>query len=133
MSLNNVGEGAMQNIRISEDALLSKTRPNRFERVSCAQFLGFVNQSHYINPNWGKEAFADPESFRPEYGWWILGHNAEHYAYKTYGNVMRHLTEGTAFRNTNIPSGYAYKPWTLKELTEKLDRGEKLVLEGDWS
>lgn len=106
---------------------------SRFERISCCQLIGFINQSHFINPDWAKQTKGDASNVRPEYGWWILGHNPEHYAYANYGLTLRHLAEGTPFRNTNIPPGYVYKPWTLQEIYDTLDRGEELRFEGDWS
>lgn len=107
----------------------------RFERVSCCQLQGFVNHSYNINPNWAKRAPGDVSNMRPEYGWWILGHNPEHYAYAKYDLALRHLVanDGTPFQNTNIPPGYVYEPWTLQDIHDKLDRGERLRFEGDWS
>lgn len=97
--------------------------------------MGFVNQTRYLNPDWGVKAVKDLDATKvqPEYGWWLLAHNAEHYAYCNYGKAARHLVDGTDFVNTNIPPGYTYKPWTLKEVYDTLSRGEKLKLEGDWS
>lgn len=97
--------------------------------------MGFVNQSRFLNSEWGSKAIEDQDAskVRPEYGWWLLAHNPEHYAYRNYGKALRHLVEGTEFQNTNIPPGYVYEPWTLKEVYDTLNRGEKLRLEGDWS
>ena len=32
-----------------------------------------------------------------------------------------------------MPPDYRYKPWTVQELMEALDRHEPIVDEGDWS
>ncbi|KAF3759960.1 hypothetical protein M406DRAFT_297286 [Cryphonectria parasitica EP155] len=105
----------------------------RFERVSCCQLMGFINQSHFLKPEWGTNVLADPKNYRPEYGWWVLRHNPERYAYVNYGNAFRNLVDGTPFQNTNIPPGYVYKPWTLKDIYDTLAEGKKLKFDGDWS
>ncbi|ROV98747.1 hypothetical protein VMCG_06705 [Cytospora schulzeri] len=105
----------------------------RFERVSCCQLLGFINQSNYLRPEWGQNAIGDGSSVKPQYGWWIWAHNAERYAYDNYGKAFRSLVDGTPFENTNIPPGYQCQSWTLNDIYSRLDRGEKLIFKGDWS
>lgn len=106
---------------------------SRFERVSCCQLLGFINQSHYLKPEWGQKAVEDASGVKSQYGWWIWAHNPERYSYDNYGKALRSLVDGTPFENTNIPRGYKYQPWSLKDIYETLERGEKLKFEGDWS
>ncbi|KAH7050052.1 hypothetical protein B0J12DRAFT_728344 [Macrophomina phaseolina] len=50
-----------------------------------------------------------------------------------YDAAASHLEKGSLFANTNIPSGYKYKPWKIQDLLAASDRGEKVVDEGDWS
>lgn len=86
-----------------------------------------------MNPNWGKQAKGDASNVRPDFGWWILGHNPEHYAYANYGHALRHLVDDKPFHNTNIPKGYTPRPWTLKEIYDTLEQGIPLKLEGEWA
>ncbi|PSR80348.1 putative monooxygenase [Coniella lustricola] len=105
----------------------------RFERISCCQLMGFINQSHYLKAEWGANALDDPKNYRPEYGWWVMRHNPERYAFVNYGNALRNIIDGTPFQNTNIPSGYVHKPWTLQVIYDTLAEGKKLKFDGDWS
>ncbi|ROV99182.1 hypothetical protein VPNG_08236 [Cytospora leucostoma] len=119
------GNGLVQGI---EDAITFAT---------CLELGGnlrsFINQSHYLKPEWGHNAIEDAAAVKPQYGWWIWGHDPERYAYENYSKAFRSLVDGTPFENTNIPRGYHYKPWTLKDITNALEQGEKLKFEGDWS
>ncbi|KAK7699624.1 hypothetical protein SLS64_011578 [Diaporthe eres] len=103
-----------------------------FERVSCCQLVGFLNQTNFLKPALRKVGGASATP-KPEYGRWIWAHNPERYAYDNYGKALRSLVDGSPFQNTNIPPGYNYKPWSLQELYGRIDKGEKLEFEGDWS
>ncbi|KUI54202.1 Zeaxanthin epoxidase, chloroplastic [Cytospora mali] len=117
-----------------KNGLWSRTHNKlRFERVSCCQLLGFINQSNYLKPEWGQKVIEDASNVKPQYGWWIWGHNPERYAYDNFGKAFRSLVDDTQFENTNIPRGYKYKPWSIKDIYDTLERGEKLKFEGDWS
>jgi hypothetical protein len=65
-------------------------------------------------------------------GTWIWRHDPEQYATENYEKALIHLTEGSPFSNTNIPSGHIYQPWTIDELLSASERGEEIVLDGDW-
>ncbi|KAB8229457.1 FAD-dependent oxidoreductase [Aspergillus alliaceus] len=104
----------------------------RFERVSCAQKMGFHHREKYHNTDWDEVA-KNPDLFSKTTATWIMRHNPEEYAYENYGKVANHILTGAAFRNTNVPPGYTYKPWTVKELMDASDRHEPVVDEGDWS
>lgn len=106
---------------------------HRFERVSCCQLVGFMNQTSFLKPASRKKEGGGSATPQPEYGRWIWAHNPERYAYDNYGKALRSLVDGTPFRNTNIPPGYDYKPWSLHELYDRIDKGEKIEFEGDWS
>ena len=106
---------------------------SRFERVSCCQLVGFLNQTAFLKPASRKKVDGGSATPQPEYGRWIWAHSPEKYAYENYGKALRSLVDGTPFQNTNIPPGYKYKPWSLDELYERIDRGEKVEFEGDWS
>jgi hypothetical protein len=65
-------------------------------------------------------------------GRWIWAHDAEQYAYDNYDAALSHLLTGTPFRNTNIPPGYDYIPWTIQELFELINARKPIEFEGDW-
>jgi hypothetical protein len=87
----------------------------RFERVSCCQLLGFVNQDSYEHTDWDTVA-KNPDSMKAKYGRWIWIHDAEDYSQENYDKALDHLISGTSFENTNVPTGYVYKPWTIDDL-----------------
>jgi hypothetical protein len=103
-----------------------------FERVSCAQKLGFNNREIFHNTDWS-DAAANTKVMKKMVGDWITYHDPEVYAYENYHKCAENLAQGTPFDNTNIPPGYTYRPWTVRELLGASDRGEVLKDEGDWS
>ncbi|OJJ38125.1 hypothetical protein ASPWEDRAFT_56962 [Aspergillus wentii DTO 134E9] len=104
----------------------------RFERVSCTQKMGFHNRELFHHANWDEIA-CNPEIFSRVTGKWVKRHDPEEYVYSNYGRAANHLLTGAPFKNTNIPPGYQYKPWTVKELMDASDAGRPVVDEGDWS
>lgn len=111
----------------------SKTNINigRFERVSSAQKMGFRHRETFHNTDWDAVA-KNPDILSHTTATWIMRHNPEQYAYDNYGKVVNHLLKGAPFENTNLPPGYKYKPWTVKELMDASDRKQPIVDEGDW-
>jgi hypothetical protein len=105
---------------------------NRFERVSCAQKMGFKNREVYHNTDWDAVA-KNPEVMGKMVGDWLVHHDPEQYAYENYGKCAEHLLSGAPFTNTNSVPGYKYKPWTVKELLDASERGEPVQDQGDWS
>lgn len=103
----------------------------RFERVSCCQLLGFVNQNSYEHTDWDAAA-SNPDSMKAKYGRWIWNHDAEGYACENYEKALNHLVNGAPFENTNVPLGYVYSSWTIEELEVQQKRG-RIELDGDWS
>lgn len=101
--------------------------------MSCCQLVGFLNQTNFLKPASRKNASGGSAAPQPEYGRWIWAHNAERYAYDNYGKALTSLVDGTPFENTNLPPGYRYKPWSLHELYDRIDRGEEVSFEGEWS
>ncbi|KAI0445277.1 FAD/NAD(P)-binding domain-containing protein [Xylaria telfairii] len=92
----------------------------RFERVATIQKFGFLTRStlHNIDLELAKEK---PETLRnkmvmPE---WIWGHDPVQYALDNYQQAERHILEGAAFDNKNLPEGYIYEPWTVAGEMEK--------------
>lgn len=65
-------------------------------------------------------------------GDWLIQHDPEQYTHDNYHKAAEHLLTGAPFENTNIPPGYKYKPWTVRELLTASERGEELVDEGVW-
>lgn len=102
----------------------------RFERISCVQLSGFVNHQKQSNPNYEAD---DNDGFKINLGDWLVMYDSEKYTYERYGEMLNHLFSGAPFKATNIPPGYTYEPWTIKELMGKVERGEKLHFDGDWS
>ncbi|KAF4168871.1 hypothetical protein CNMCM6936_000816 [Aspergillus lentulus] len=104
----------------------------RFERVSCAQKMGFHHREKFHNTDWDEVA-RNPDILSKTTANWIMRHNPEQYAYENYDSCARHILEGKDFQNTNTPPGYRYEPWTVKELMDASDRHEPVVDKGDWS
>ncbi|KAJ5428714.1 Monooxygenase FAD-binding [Penicillium cf. griseofulvum] len=104
----------------------------RFERVSCAQKMGFKNREVFHNTDWDAVA-KDPEIMGKMVGNWLVHHNPEQYALENYGKCAEHLLKGAPFENTNSVPGYRYKPWTVQELLDASESGKPVQDEGDWS
>ncbi|KAK6082189.1 FAD binding domain protein [Seiridium cupressi] len=62
-----------------------------------------------------------------------LRHDPEKYVYENYSKALDHLKNGAQFLNTNIPPGHTHEDWTVDELLAKIDEGESIVFNGDWS
>ncbi|KAF9631099.1 hypothetical protein BFW01_g1961 [Lasiodiplodia theobromae] len=103
----------------------------RFERVCCAQKIGFRNREMFHKTDWdGVE--NDPGSVSVFAGDWMGRHHVEQYVYDNYGNAARSILEGTHFENTNSVPGFKFRPWTVKELLEASDKGQPVIDEGEW-
>ena len=100
----------------------------RFERVSCLQAFGVVNQAKWSAGTSTKRKTQSAVKF----GRWILEHDPEAYAHQRYDEALDHLKHGTPFQNTNTPPGSKYTPWTIDGLLAAAERGEETVLDGDW-
>ena len=94
--------------------------------------MGFKNREVFHNTDWKYEKAA-PKKEEQMVGNWLIYHNPEQYAYDKYHECAEHLLTGTEFGNTNLPPGYKYKPWTVRELLGASERGEVVEDEGDWS
>ncbi|RYN46115.1 hypothetical protein AA0118_g12679 [Alternaria tenuissima] len=103
----------------------------RFERVSCAQKLGFKNREVFHNTDWSSQNAA-PKKNEKMVGDWLILHDPEKYTHDNYHKAAEHLLTGAPFENTNIPPGYKYKPWTVRELLAASDHGEVVEDEGVW-
>ncbi|KAH7235412.1 maackiain detoxification [Fusarium tricinctum] len=104
----------------------------RYERVTCAQKMGFKNRENWHNTDWDAIA-KDPSILLKQVGDWVSQHDPELYAYDAYGKCIHNLITGAPFENTNIPPGHHTKPWTVAELLAYADRGERIIDDGDWS
>ncbi|CAI6332013.1 unnamed protein product [Periconia digitata] len=106
----------------------------RYERVSCAQKMTFVNSQLKTATDWD-EISRDPGKVRTRFPKWIFAHEPEAYAYEKYGEAYAHLTMGAPFVNTNLPLGHTFAPWTLNEVAEAMEKGTRMedLLDGDWS
>ena len=104
----------------------------RFQRVSCLQAFGVVNREAR---NTAKN--KDESKMKPALGKWLVEHDPEAYASSRYDEAAKCVEDGkeAEFKNTNIPPGLTYVPWTIDGLVEAFDKGETkgTVLDGDWS
>lgn len=106
----------------------------RFERVSCAQKMSFVNSQIKHKTDWDA-IMADPKKIRTRFPRWIYQHNPEDYAYEKFGLAFNSLVSGAPFQNTNYPPGHKFKPWTIDEVKRDIGEGKNIeaFLDGDWS
>ncbi|KKK15177.1 hypothetical protein P175DRAFT_0539870 [Aspergillus ochraceoroseus IBT 24754] len=106
----------------------------RFERVSCAQKMSFVNSQLKTATDWDA-IWKDPSKIRTRFPSWIFQHDPESYAYEKYGQAFAHLVAGAGFTNTNFPPGHNFRPWTIEEVYRDLKEGKRVedLLDGDWS
>lgn len=106
----------------------------RYERVSCAQKMGFINSQMKHATDW-KKIEQDPSEIRTRFPQWIYKHDPETYVYEKYGEAFNHLVNGAAFDNMNYPKGHRFVPWTIDEVKEEIASGKRIdeLLDGDWS
>ncbi|KAL6717308.1 hypothetical protein ACLMJK_005223 [Lecanora helva] len=106
----------------------------RFERVSCAQKMSFVNSQIKHKTDWDAIA-RDPKRIRTRFPRWIYQHNPEDYAYQKFGLAFNNVVSGAPFKNTNYPPGHKFKPWTIDEVKQDIKDGKNIeaFLDGDWS
>lgn len=106
----------------------------RYERVSCAQKMAFVNSQLKTGTDWDA-IWRDPPKVRTRFPKWIFGHDPEAYAYEKYGEGFAHLLTGTNFTNTNFPRGHEFLPWTIEEVYKDIEAGKTVedLLSGDWT
>jgi hypothetical protein len=50
-----------------------------------------------------------------------------------YEKCVDYPINGAPFQNTNTMPGHTFKLWTVGELLELGERGEKIIDDGDWS
>ncbi|KAF9882592.1 hypothetical protein FE257_006226 [Aspergillus nanangensis] len=103
----------------------------RFERVSCAQKMGFKNREKFHKTDW-EAVDSNPETVGKPIGSWVLYHDPEKYVYDKYEDCAQHVLTGRPFKNTNAVPGYTYKPWTAAEMIAASERGEMIIDQGDW-
>lgn len=108
----------------------------RYQRVSCGQKMGFVNQQLKQHTNWDA-IDKNPALIRSRYPRWVWSHDAEAYAYEKFCEALHHvLSNGEVeLRNTNYPRGHKFRPWTMQEVQEQIKAGQSLeaLQDGDWS
>ncbi|KAM0248328.1 hypothetical protein ACHAP5_003498 [Fusarium lateritium] len=108
----------------------------RFQRVSCGQKMGFVNQQLKQNTDWDAIA-KNPALIRSRYPKWVWSHDPEAYAYEKFCEALNHVISNgeIPLHNTNFPKGHKYRHWTMKEVQEQIKAGQKLedLQDGDWA
>jgi hypothetical protein len=100
----------------------------RFERVSCAQKLGFVNAFTIHNTDW-EGAKKKSEKAQPKIPQCIWRHGPEAYAQERWDDAQAWVKGGgpqmegegqeSTFKNTNIPPGFTWTPWTIEGFMEE--------------
>lgn len=106
----------------------------RYERVSCAQKITFVNSQLKTETNWDA-IWAEPSKVKTRFPKWLWGHDPEEYAFEKYGQGHAHLVASEPFHNTNYPPGHSFEPWTIEEVYRDIQAGKRVedLLDGDWS
>jgi 2-polyprenyl-6-methoxyphenol hydroxylase-like FAD-dependent oxidoreductase len=106
----------------------------RYERVSCAQKMTFVNSQLKTETNWD-EIWKNPSKVKTRFPKWVFSHDPEAYAYEKYSQGVAHLLTGAEFTNTNTPPGHKFVPWTIEEVYKNIEEGKRVedMLDGDWS
>ncbi|KAL4776687.1 hypothetical protein BDW60DRAFT_222932 [Aspergillus nidulans var. acristatus] len=106
----------------------------RYERVSCAQKMSFVNSQLKTGTDWDA-IWKDPAKIRTRFPKWIFQHDPEAYAYEKFGEAFAHLLDGREFVNTNYPPGHEFRAWTVEEVWRDIADGKRVedLLDGDWS
>lgn len=99
--------------------------------------MGLVNREelHHFDIAAVKENFATAAAGFFKIGKWVWNHDAERYAHDNYEHCLAEMAAGHSFKNTNIPQGHVYQPWTLESERKRMEAGIKsnLKLNGDWS
>ncbi|KAK0230649.1 maackiain detoxification [Armillaria fumosa] len=104
----------------------------RFERVSCAQRMGFKTREQWHHTEWDA-IMKNPKPLSKIVGNWLAKHNQEQYSYGNYTACTNNITEGAPFTNTNMAPSYTYEPWTVQDLLQAAKEGRDVLDAGDWS
>jgi 2-polyprenyl-6-methoxyphenol hydroxylase-like FAD-dependent oxidoreductase len=104
----------------------------RFDRVSCAQRLGWENAERFHKTDFSKGPI-DVTKVQARVPKWIFTHDPEQYAVDNYAKAAASVAGGTTFENTNIPPGHVPSVWTMEEVLALEVEGKKIELSGDWS
>jgi 2-polyprenyl-6-methoxyphenol hydroxylase-like FAD-dependent oxidoreductase len=106
----------------------------RYERVSCAQKMAFVNAEALGDADMD-EIKQHPDKIRVRFPKWLFHHDPEEYVYEKYGQAFAHVVLGAKFQNTNLPPGHVFKSWTIEEIRDDARSGKRIeeALDGDWS
>ncbi|KAK3720356.1 hypothetical protein LTR37_003767 [Vermiconidia calcicola] len=108
----------------------------RYERISCAQKMSFVNTQQHHFTDWSAIA-SNPSMIRTQFPKWVWDHDPEEYAYRKYGEGFLHVVSDGAYplQNTNFPPGHTHKSWTVEEVRHDLLNNINIgaQLDGDWT
>ncbi|KAK5128566.1 hypothetical protein LTR85_003237 [Meristemomyces frigidus] len=124
----------LQHAGIDDVATAVKTHSLlRSDRVSCGQLLGFVNAERFQKTDLSKVG-SDAKKVAAKVPKWLWQLDPEQYAEEQYAAAAASLQQGgSAFVNTNIPTGYTPTPWTLADIEKLESEGKHVELVGDWS
>ncbi|KAH8690554.1 hypothetical protein BGW36DRAFT_432352 [Talaromyces proteolyticus] len=102
----------------------------RFERTSCAQKNGFKNREKWERDF--EDVKKNPYAAAQSIGRWLSDHDPEQYVYDNWQACLNHITSGAPFKNTNLPPGYSYEPWTMEGLMKMSQNGQLAADPGEW-
>ncbi|KAF4634247.1 hypothetical protein G7Y89_g3863 [Cudoniella acicularis] len=98
----------------------------RYNRVSCAQKMSFVNSQIKQQTDWSAVS-KNPKLIRTRFPRWIYQHDPEAYAYEKFGLAFNHVVSGgeAEFKNENFPKGHVFRPWTIEEVKREISEDER--------
>ncbi|PSN61314.1 FAD/NAD(P)-binding domain-containing protein [Corynespora cassiicola Philippines] len=93
------------------------------ERTSLTMRLGWETRHRWHRTD--VEAIRkNPEIIKMPQPKWMIGHDAEKYAYEKIEEAARSVQEKTPFKSTNTYEGHVHEEWTI-ETTIELETDEK--------
>ena len=106
----------------------------RYERVSCAQKMSYLNSQIKNQTDWAAVA-KNPKFIRTRFPHWIYQYDPEAYAYEKFSLAFHHVvSNGEAeFQNANFLPGHVFKRWTIEEVMAEIGAGKSVeaLLDGD--
>lgn len=121
----------LSNVAVSPRRLVTNINFDRFERTSCAQKNGFKNREKWEKDS--EDAKKNPYATVQSIGRWLSEHDPEQYVYANWQACLNHMTSGAPFKNTNLPPGYEYEPWTMEGLMKMSQNGQLAPDPGEWN
>lgn len=103
----------------------------RFERVACAQKVGFKNREIFHKTDW-EAVSKDPKALFRQWAPWLFNHDPEAYVAQKYDECAEYILNGKPFKTENAVPGHTFKAWTVKEFMEASESGKIPDDDGEW-